>query len=169
FPYTALFRSHRLSAIELKSDVADLLSRERKGELTRDEFRTEYSQMRRRLFDLAAAVVDAAENHLTKIDALPVAVDADVRKAAASANLPQSNLRASLEKLLKQKSGNGVVFRCQGLAKRYGIGGSYVIEQLDMELRNGEITGVVGLNGSGKTTLLRMVAGSLEPTAGERQ
>jgi ABC-2 type transport system ATP-binding protein len=55
------------------------------------------------------------------------------------------------------------------LTKRYGMAGPNIIEGLDVELLNGEITGVIGLNGSGKTTFLRMVAGSLEATSGQRR
>ena len=38
---------------------------------------------------------------------------------------------------------------------------------VDLELRHGRITALVGANGSGKTTLLRILAGILEPSAGE--
>ncbi len=160
---------HRLKAISHKSDVADLLLRERKGELKPEEFRAESAQLRHRVLELTSAVVDAAESQLSKVDALSSTTAAVPKNIAASAQLPPSALRASLEKFLNPESEDGIVFRCKGLSKRYGIAGAYVVEQLDMELIDGEITGVVGLNGSGKTTLLRMVAGSLEPTGGQRQ
>ena len=37
---------------------------------------------------------------------------------------------------------------------------------VDLEVRRGEVTGLVGRNGAGKTTLLRMLAGALLPTEG---
>jgi ABC-2 type transport system ATP-binding protein len=160
---------HRIKAISAKNDVADLLLRERQGELTPGEFQLECAQLRRRVLELTSAVVDAAESHLSQVEALPVTTDTDSRKIAASAYLVPDDFRISLKKFLQHESGDNIVFRCEGLSKRYGIGHPYVIEDLDIELRNGEITGVVGLNGGGKTTLLRMVAGLLEPTGGQRE
>jgi ABC-2 type transport system ATP-binding protein len=47
------------------------------------------------------------------------------------------------------------------------FGGRVVLAGVDLELRRGAITALVGANGSGKTTLLRILAGILEPSAGE--
>lgn len=55
----------------------------------------------------------------------------------------------------------------QGLCKVYeGRGRTFRFEPLSLELKTGEITGVVGENGNGKTTLLRMLAGDLSLTHG---
>jgi ABC-type Mn2+/Zn2+ transport system ATPase subunit len=50
-------------------------------------------------------------------------------------------------------------------------GGAPVLIDVDLEVRKGELTGVVGPSGSGKTSLLRVLLGSLRPVAGtvERQ
>lgn len=48
----------------------------------------------------------------------------------------------------------------------YTSGHSFHLPPLDLELRLGEITGIVGENGNGKTTLMRMVAGDLEADNG---
>ena len=37
---------------------------------------------------------------------------------------------------------------------------------LDLEIRPGDVLGIVGQNGSGKSTLLKLLAGVIEPTAG---
>ena len=60
------------------------------------------------------------------------------------------------------------VFQGRGITKvfrtpRY----TFELPELDLNLRLGEITGIVGENGNGKTTLLRIVAGEPEPSAGE--
>jgi energy-coupling factor transport system ATP-binding protein len=52
-----------------------------------------------------------------------------------------------------------------------GVGFAYpdgpvVLEGASLELRRGEIVGLVGRNGSGKTTLAKLAAGLLEPTRG---
>ena len=41
------------------------------------------------------------------------------------------------------------------------------LDQLDLELRDGDRLGLIGHNGSGKTTLLRVFSGVYPPTAGE--
>ncbi|MDG9717267.1 ABC transporter ATP-binding protein [Streptomyces sp. DH24] len=48
-----------------------------------------------------------------------------------------------------------------------GHAGRPVLKQVDLSLRAGEITVLVGPNGCGKSTLLRTVAGLLPPLAGE--
>src|SRR5215469_8210843 len=42
-----------------------------------------------------------------------------------------------------------------------------VLEDVNLALREGEMVGLLGRSGSGKSTLLRIVAGLLQPTAGE--
>jgi len=42
-----------------------------------------------------------------------------------------------------------------------------VLDRADLELRQGEIVGLLGRSGSGKSTLLRIVAGLIEPTTGQ--
>ena len=48
-----------------------------------------------------------------------------------------------------------------------GYGGTPVLDQVDLDVRAGTTTAVLGGSGSGKTTLLRVIAGFLSPTAGE--
>ena len=42
-----------------------------------------------------------------------------------------------------------------------------VLDDVNLNLRNGEIVGLLGRSGSGKSTLLRIVSGLLAPTAGD--
>ncbi|MEZ4825907.1 MAG: ABC transporter ATP-binding protein [Bacteroidia bacterium] len=62
---------------------------------------------------------------------------------------------------------NSTVFEGKGMTKTY-VSPRYTFQlpPVDLQLRLGEITGVVGENGNGKTTLLRMVAGDLEASGG---
>jgi ABC-2 type transport system ATP-binding protein len=57
------------------------------------------------------------------------------------------------------------VLRLRGLRRTYGE--VVALDQLDLEVARGECVALIGHNGSGKTTTLRLVAGLLEPTAGE--
>lgn len=53
----------------------------------------------------------------------------------------------------------------RGLRKVFGD--LVAVEGLDLEVRTGEVFGLLGPNGSGKTTTIRMLCGLLPPTAGE--
>jgi sodium transport system ATP-binding protein len=41
------------------------------------------------------------------------------------------------------------------------------LDNVNMEFRDGEITGLLGLNGAGKSTLMRLIYGLLKPTSGD--
>ena len=47
------------------------------------------------------------------------------------------------------------------------FGGLTALDQVSLELRPGEVHGLIGPNGSGKTTLLNLLSGYYEPTRGE--
>jgi len=52
-----------------------------------------------------------------------------------------------------------------GLTKRYGR--VVAVEDLNLEVEEGEVFGLLGPNGSGKTTTILMLLGLTEPTSGE--
>jgi ABC-2 type transport system ATP-binding protein len=57
------------------------------------------------------------------------------------------------------------VVTLRSLTKRFGD--VIAVDDLDLSLRAGRITGFLGPNGAGKTTTLRLLLGLAEPTAGE--
>jgi phospholipid/cholesterol/gamma-HCH transport system ATP-binding protein len=56
------------------------------------------------------------------------------------------------------------VISVQGLATRFGS--QVVHEELDLDVRQGEILGIVGASGTGKSVLLREILGLLRPIRG---
>ena len=56
------------------------------------------------------------------------------------------------------------LLRTEGLTKHFG--GVAAVEDLSLEVREGEILGLIGPNGSGKTTALNMLSGFLAPDSG---
>ena len=55
--------------------------------------------------------------------------------------------------------------RARGLTKVYGD--RTAVDRLDLDVRAGEIFGLLGQNGAGKTTTILMLLGLTEPTAGQ--
>jgi phospholipid/cholesterol/gamma-HCH transport system ATP-binding protein len=56
------------------------------------------------------------------------------------------------------------IIRVRGLVTR--LGGRVLHDRLDLDMRPGEVLGVVGGSGSGKSVLLRTIVGLLRPAAG---
>jgi ABC-2 type transport system ATP-binding protein len=55
--------------------------------------------------------------------------------------------------------------RTRGLAKRYGR--VLALEDLSLDVEQGEVFGFLGPNGAGKTTTIRLLLGLIRPTGGE--
>jgi phospholipid/cholesterol/gamma-HCH transport system ATP-binding protein len=53
------------------------------------------------------------------------------------------------------------------LGVRYAVGGKLVFDGLDLTMRRGDVTAIMGPSGTGKTTLLRLITGQIYADAGE--
>jgi lipopolysaccharide export system ATP-binding protein len=67
-----------------------------------------------------------------------------------------------IEKMLKQV---GSILKAKGLQKSFK--NRLVVKGVDLQVRSGEIIGLLGRNGAGKTTTFLVIAGLLKPDEGE--
>jgi ribose transport system ATP-binding protein len=57
-----------------------------------------------------------------------------------------------------------IILRAERINKDFG--GVLVLKDVDMEVRRGEILGIIGENGAGKSTLMKIMSGIYQPTSG---
>jgi branched-chain amino acid transport system ATP-binding protein len=89
-----------------------------------------------------------------------VSADANTGAVAASdAEVEAESMPAS-----DPKFGGDPILRVEDLTKRFG--GLTAVDHVDVEVREGEIVGLIGPNGSGKTTLFDCIAGHQHPDEG---
>lgn len=58
-----------------------------------------------------------------------------------------------------------IVLRTRNISKRYGS--NFAVDHVDIEIKQGDIFGLIGKNGAGKTTLLRLISGLTIEDSGE--
>jgi branched-chain amino acid transport system ATP-binding protein/branched-chain amino acid transport system permease protein len=61
--------------------------------------------------------------------------------------------------------GDRVLVSVRGVTRDFG--GVRALDGVSVEVRQGELVGLVGPNGSGKTTLVNLLSGAMQPTSGE--
>ncbi|THU40767.1 ABC transporter ATP-binding protein [Niastella caeni] len=71
------------------------------------------------------------------------------------------------QKFLDQKPEEKTIFFCKDISRK--ISDDFSLNNISLDLRLGEITGLVGENGNGKTSLLRIIAGELKANRGSLQ
>ena len=62
-------------------------------------------------------------------------------------------------------SADATTISARGLTRRFGA--RTAVDNVDLELRRGEVLGFLGPNGAGKTTTMQMLTGNLAPSEGE--
>ncbi len=58
------------------------------------------------------------------------------------------------------------MLRLKNISKAYNKGAVKAVDNLDLEIKSGEIFGFLGPNGAGKTTTIKMIVGLLKPDSG---
>src|ERR1700719_653567 len=64
------------------------------------------------------------------------------------------------------RQGLSVVYSARGISKRFGA--VHALSDVDFDVIEGKVNGLVGANGAGKSTLLKIIAGALPPSPSSR-
>jgi ABC-2 type transport system ATP-binding protein len=88
-----------------------------------------------------------------------------IRRSGTGDDAGSARRSAPIARPATQPSADEVPIRTRGLTKHYDE--LVAVDHLDLEVRRGEIFGLLGQNGAGKTTTILMLLGLTEPTSGE--
>ncbi len=127
---------------------------------------------------IATAYMEEAEGYdwLVAVDAgrvlatgtpaeLRAAGGADTLEEAFIALLPEARRREHRRLEIPPIESGEVVIEARGLQMRFGD--FVAVDDVNLQVRRGEIFGFLGSNGCGKSTTMKMLTGLLEPSAGE--
>ena len=94
-----------------------------------------------------------------------MAVTNDQSTNDQSTNDQSTNDQSTNDQSKNDQSTNGQsILELSGISRRFGH--VQALEGVDLDLRRGEILGIVGDNGAGKTTLMKIIAGTVKPDSG---
>ncbi|MDR7112245.1 branched-chain amino acid transport system permease protein [Microbacterium trichothecenolyticum] len=111
----------------------------------------------RGLFSRTAAAADPVKTSLRLDDASPAAPAGEAASVPGEAHVPGEAARAAAVT-------NEIVLKVDDVRRSFG--GLKAVDGVTLELREGEILGLIGPNGSGKTTMLNIIGGYYRPSSG---
>lgn len=88
----------------------------------------------------------------------------EVQQLLLKSGWPASKVNEYLEKTYKKLEQN-VIIRVRALSKSFAE--NLVLDTIDLDIKTGEIFGIIGTSGAGKTTLLNLMVGFLKPDQGD--
>jgi ABC-2 type transport system ATP-binding protein len=184
-------RCHRVALME-RGKIYDIDSPARfrsKMGLTRLEVEVEPLAKAEEVFSASPEAEDVQRfgDRLDVMAANPEEAEADLRQRAESSGMRVKEIRQSEPTLenafvgqLRKMRGvrpvpdfpepspplvrKDVVIGAKDLNKRFGS--FQAVKNFQLEIRNGEIYGLLGANGAGKTTSIKIICGLIDPTSG---
>ena len=90
--------------------------------------------------------------------------DNDSERLVATPIMDETDAAAPEVEAAEPREEHRAVLRAEGLVKRYGK--RTVVNDVNFNVRQGEIVGLLGPNGAGKTTLFRLIMGIEKPDTG---
>jgi ABC-2 type transport system ATP-binding protein len=64
-------------------------------------------------------------------------------------------------------NGGATLIKFDQISKKYGNSHTYAVQELSLEVKEGEVFGFLGPNGAGKTTSIKMACGMIKPDRGD--
>jgi len=119
--------------------------------------------------EYATAVSD--ESRLQLSQQMSKLLEEIIEDHSNNSNTDQGRKKKAIEKAVEEfysklELKNDVVVKGKSLTMAYKKG-NFTLSDVDIDLRLGEITGVVGENANGKTTLFEIIAGNIDIDSGE--
>lgn len=169
--------------INIRGSYTDLNDEQRRFGKT-DVIKIDIRKLREEILKFADLIVQeyqptkkeiTSPKNTNYIQSEPLTVPIDVYVPQKVDNIDETKTKYELDKdsfISKQKSLKNStyssVFECHGIFKNYKSRAvKFQLSNIDINLKLGEITAVVGENGNGKTTLLKIIAGELATNTGK--
>lgn len=128
--------------------------------------RAEYNQIDELKGEAKEEAKKEFEEHFHKLLARIEGVEQSEGEQPAVAKKEEAPVRPNITSGAVVSSKSNIMFKGENFSKKYKNMG-FELSNLEMEIKAGELTGIVGENGNGKTTLLRIIAGELAITKGK--
>ncbi len=171
---TILIHEPSLLVLDEPTTGVDPLSRRNFWQLVRDIMRRETNTT----VLVATAYMDEADefDRLVMMDAgriFATGAPAEIKKQTDAATLDDAyeSLLSSgwtrtvrAQRSRKPRGNREIVIEAKDLTRRFGK--FTAVDQVNFQIRRGEIYGFIGPNGCGKTTTMKMLTGLLQPSAG---
>jgi len=88
----------------------------------------------------------------------------ETKQLLIKAGWPEKLVINYLDRTFKQLD-KGSLLRAHGVSKSFGE--SKILDDINFDIKSGEIFGLIGMSGAGKTTLLNVLVGVLKPEQGD--
>ncbi|WP_341527374.1 ABC transporter ATP-binding protein [Nostoc sp. UHCC 0302] len=176
-------KNYRAEIIDIRGAYKDLSEDERVFGNT-DKIDDKKRRLRKQIVEIAASIRDSYKlesqdipkhENISLIQPKSEQLQTDLYHLQALNEISSNETQLEIEKKQfiesrRQKSiyNSSIVFQCDQIYKTYKSRSvKFQLSNINVSLKLGEITAIVGENGNGKTTLLRIIAGKLAPSTGE--